>query len=175
MLNVAFSNEEIKTVAFSIASNKSPGPDGIPGAVFDKLWKAMSKDILDGVHSFFNNGHILKEWNHTYITLIPKISNPVEVGDFRPIILCNMVYNIVSKFLTIRLRSILPDIVGPYQSAFLKGKLMGDASLVTHEILTHIKRRKQGRQSLATIKIYMNKLEHTIGSIGISYGKCCKV
>lgn len=121
MLNVEFSNDEIKSAAFSIASNKSPGPDGIPGAVFQKLWTPMAKDVLDGVRSFFNNGNILKEWNHTFITLIPKISNPVEVGDFRPISLCNVVYKIVSKCLTIRLRSILPDIVGPYQSAFLKG------------------------------------------------------
>lgn len=34
---------------------------------------------------------------------------------------------------------------------------MGDASLITHEILTHIKKRRQGRQGLAAIKIDMNK------------------
>lgn len=34
---------------------------------------------------------------------------------------------------------------------------MGDAGLIAHEILTHIKRKKQGEQPLATIKIDMNK------------------
>lgn len=57
-LNMPFSNEEIKTVALSIASNKSPGPDDIPGAVFHKLWDPMSKEILEGVYNFFNNGKL---------------------------------------------------------------------------------------------------------------------
>lgn len=34
----------------------------------------------------------MKEWNHTNIALIPKLSNPVSIGDFRSISLCNVNY-----------------------------------------------------------------------------------
>lgn len=156
ILDSPFSNEEIKRATFSIASNKSPGPV-TPGEVFHKLWEPISSDITAGVHSFLANQKILREWNNTFITLIPKVANPTSVSEFRPISLCNVVYKIISKCLTIRLRQILPEIIGPYQSAFVQGRLMGDAGLVAHELITHIKRRKNGKQPLATIKIDMNK------------------
>ena len=45
--------------------------------------------------------------NSTFLTLIPKCENPLTFTDFRPISLCNLVYKVISKLATIRLKPIL--------------------------------------------------------------------
>ena len=60
-------------------------------------------------------------WNETIISLIPKVDTPEKVTDLRPISLCNVVYKVVSKVLSSRLRDVLPNIITPFQSAFVPG------------------------------------------------------
>lgn len=45
------------------------------------------------------------------VVLIPKVHNPENLQDLRPISLCNVVYKIISKLLTSRLKIILPEII----------------------------------------------------------------
>ena len=49
--------------------------------------------------------------NATFIFLIPKKSDAVEVRDFRPISLIGGVYKIIAKVLANRLKMVLGDIV----------------------------------------------------------------
>ncbi|GJY96749.1 reverse transcriptase domain-containing protein [Tanacetum coccineum] len=72
------SNEEVKMAMFSIGDDRAPGPDGFTSAFFKKSWDLVGNDVCSAVKEFFNNGQLLKEINHTFLALIPKVATPLK-------------------------------------------------------------------------------------------------
>lgn len=101
-------------------------------------------------------GFLLKEINHTNMTLIPNRDDPSVVGHFRPISLCNVLYKTISRILANRLRPFLNNLISPMQSAFISGRLITDNNIVAQEILHYIK-YKQRNEGLMAMKFDMEK------------------
>ncbi|GJV13950.1 putative reverse transcriptase domain-containing protein [Tanacetum coccineum] len=70
-------DDEIKSVMFSMGDDRAPGPDGFTAAFFKKAWDVVGGDITCAIRDFFSNGKLLKELNHTIISLIPKLGDIV--------------------------------------------------------------------------------------------------
>lgn len=80
----------------------------------------VNHNVVSMAISFLNGGFLLKQLNHTLISLILKVDQPETFKDFRPIGLCNIVYNkILSKVIVNRLQPIMEEVISPNQSAFV--------------------------------------------------------
>nr|GEW08179.1 RNA-directed DNA polymerase, eukaryota, reverse transcriptase zinc-binding domain protein [Tanacetum cinerariifolium] len=128
-------DKEIKDALFDIDGDKASGPDGFSSEFFKKAWDLIGKDFCSAVKEFFRSGKLLGEINATLIALIPKVSTPHKVSDFRPIACCNDMYNCISKILTNRIKSGLDKIVHINQSAFIPGRHIQDNILIAQELL----------------------------------------
>jgi hypothetical protein len=53
------------------------------------------------------------------LVLIPKIDTVVNLKDYRPRSLCNVIYKILSKCLVNRLRPDMQDLIFEYKSTFI--------------------------------------------------------
>lgn len=115
-------DEEIKKVMFSIPGSKAPGPDGFNSTFFKSAWSEVGTEVCEAIKDFFRTGKMLKALNCTKLTLIPKVSHPTHVTEFRPIACCNTVYKCITKLLCARLKKVLPDIISPNQSGFVEGR-----------------------------------------------------
>jgi hypothetical protein len=102
-----YSDEEIKYALDCMGDLKAPGPDGIPALFYKKYWNIVGQDVCREVRSLLNGGEMPEKWNETVVVLIPKIANPDKLKDLRPISLCNVVYKIVSKVISNRLKLVL--------------------------------------------------------------------
>ena len=68
--------EEVKQALFSIDSTKTPGSDGYGAGFFKKYWNIIQQVFDASIVEFFTQGKLLRQLNHTFIALIPKIDNP---------------------------------------------------------------------------------------------------
>lgn len=95
-------------------NGNSSRPDGLSPLFFKFYWDVIKHKVIDAVQFFFREGYLIKPLNHTFITLIPKKEKPNLVQHFRLISLCNVVYKIITKILSNRLRPVLDKIISPY-------------------------------------------------------------
>ena len=123
--------------------DKAPGPDKFPMAFFQVCWDIIRCDIMEVIRYFHARGTFATSLNATFLTLIPKKPEAVEVKDFRPISLVGGVYKIVSKVLANRLKSVLPILISTSQNAFIQGRQILDSVLIANEVLDS--RLKQGQ------------------------------
>ncbi|KAG6780113.1 hypothetical protein POTOM_012965 [Populus tomentosa] len=128
-------NEEIKAALFSIPDNKAPGPDGFTSLFFKRCWDIIGAEFLAAIKYFFDHTTLPRCVNATRIALVPKVENPTCMDDYRPISCCNVMYKCISKIMVARLKTILPEVIGPSQSAFVPGRQISDNILLTQELM----------------------------------------
>jgi hypothetical protein len=106
-----FTAVEVHNAIHQMAPLKAPGPDGLPPVFYHKYWNTIGGEVTQAVLSCLHAGWLDGNLNHTYITLIPKVKCPQKLSEFRPISLCNVIYKIISKVITNRMKKILPHII----------------------------------------------------------------
>jgi len=110
-LTTAYSQEEVKKALFMMHPDMSPVPDGFTAGFYQRHWELIGNDISTAVLAFLNGGEMTDVVNSTILVLIPKVRNPQDFTQFRPISLCNVLYKICSKVIANRLRLILDEII----------------------------------------------------------------
>ncbi|BFG25212.1 hypothetical protein CerSpe_114860 [Prunus speciosa] len=138
-LLIDFTEQEVKHAVFQMYPTKAPGPDGMPPVFFQKYWHIVGNDVSRAIINFLSSGRLLHKINFTHVVLIPKVKNPKDMTQLRPISLCNVLFKIASKVLANRLKIILPSLISPSQSAFVSGRLISDNSILAAEIIYYLR------------------------------------
>jgi len=155
-----FTSTDVKKALFSIPSHKSPGPDGFNNGFSKSCWPIIGGEVGQVVLEFFQTGKLLYKWNGTRITLIPKVENPTNAADYRPIACCNTLYEYISKMLCDRLRMMLPHIILPNQSTFIKGRLIGHNIMICQDLVRLYQRRRVSPRCL--LKVNLKKADDSV-------------
>jgi hypothetical protein len=98
---------------------------------------------------------MLKQVNHSIISLVPKSTTANSAVDFSPISCCNVIYKVISNILAGRMAHVLGDIINPAQNAFLGGRKMADNIHLMQELLCHYGRNRSS--PICIIKIDFKK------------------
>lgn len=90
---------------------KAPGPDGFNFNFLKANWDLIKKDVFAAVHQFESSGTFGAWCNPSFISVIPKVKDPLLLSDFRSISLIGCFYKIVAKVLAERLKFVLKDVL----------------------------------------------------------------
>lgn len=149
--------EDVHNALMQMFPTKAPGLDGMTAQFFQRYRHIVGTDVSTTCLNCVRTDNILKSINYTHITLVPKVDNPKSLSQYRPISLCNVIYKIVSKMLTNRLKWVLPRIIFESQSAFVPGRHITDNVLIAFEMLHYMKTKRRGVSTHMAAKLDMSK------------------
>ena len=92
-------------------SDKAPGPDGFSIHFYRICWDIIKTDLIRMIKGFLKKAKMGGSTNSTFLTLIPKETNPSSFDRFRPISLCNASYKIIAKLLANIIKPLLSKLI----------------------------------------------------------------
>ena len=113
--------------------DKAPGLDGFTIAFFEKCWRVVEGDVV----AFFEHFHMLcvfeRSLNASFLALIPKKHNALNIKDFWPINLVGSVCKLLSKVLATRPRVVLEKLISKAHNYFVGGRRVLDSVHIANE------------------------------------------
>ena len=116
----------VAAVVKRCASGKAPGPDGLPM----EFWRnhiGLLAPVLAAVYSAIGAiGAVPASFLDGVVHPFHKAGDAADPANYRPITLLNTDYRLLAKILAARMGPVLAAAIGPEQTAFLPGRLIGD-------------------------------------------------
>lgn len=76
---------------------KALGLDGFTIDFFQSCWDLVKEELWEVVEESKRTKRVLKDFNATFLSLIPKEHGADSLGKFWPISMCNVVLKIITK------------------------------------------------------------------------------
>lgn len=86
---------------------KALGIDGILDLFYKKNWSVVGQNVILFCKDVLNGTRSVADVNDTMVVLIPKVKDPVNMTQYRPISLCRVIYKIISKVIANKLKPLL--------------------------------------------------------------------
>lgn len=140
-LDQPYDRSEIEIAIKSLSPNKAPGSNGAHASFYQGYWDTVGEETIKVCLQILNEDADLKPLNKTIIALIPKVKDPKQMKDFRPISSCNVSYKIIAKTIANRFKKVLDSIISPTQAAFVPGRLITDNVIIGFECIHAIRQK----------------------------------
>lgn len=89
--------------------------------------------------------------------LLPKVSNPTNLANFRPISLCIVIYKVVEKVVANRLQGVMDTFIDKAQSTFVPRRLVSNNVILAYELLHCFRQKRYGEKGYMAVKLDMSK------------------
>ena len=130
------SEDEVFKKSKSIDNNKSPGNDRLSKEFYKCLWDEVKKPFLASIYKAFLNQELSTSQKQAVIKMLEKKDKDKRfIQNWRPISLLNTDMKIISKFLSTRIKGILPYLVSYNQTAYVKNRFRSVSGRLILDIL----------------------------------------
>ena len=151
---------ECELALITMENNKTPGTDGLTPEFYRYFWNLLGSFMVSSLNYAFQNGTLSISQRQGIISLIPKKKKNNEyLKNWRPVSLLNVDYKIATKTIALRLEKILPNLIHPCQSGYVKGRFIGESIRLTADTI-HFTKEK----NIPVVAVFLDfeKASHSI-------------
>ena len=132
-------NEEECTNALKdFSSNKTSGTDGLSAEFYRFFWSYICFDLLASLNYAFQHSTLSISQRRGIISLIPKKDKDKTIlENLRPISLLNVDYKILTKVIAKRIEKVLPTLINPDQTSYVKGCYIGENVRLIYDLIDY--------------------------------------
>ena len=116
-----FDTEEVTKAVHDCYGNKMPGPDAMTMVFLQAKRDIVRGHVLTMFSEFFTNEKFAASLDATFVGLVPKKANGENMSS---VSLIGCIYELLSKVLAHRLRSLIADLISDNQNGFVGGLLL---------------------------------------------------
>ena len=133
---------ECTDVLSSFCNDKTPGSDGLMIEFYHFFWSCIGQCVVDSFNYACHEDGLSISQKLGIISLIPKKNKSLEhLKNWRPISLLNTDYKIATKTIAVRLEKVLPSIIHPCQTGYIKGRYIGECIRLISDTMSFTKQR----------------------------------
>ena len=136
---------EMLKAAKDMKLRKAPGLDGLPIEFYLVFWDEVV-DILFEVYNVSKSiGHLNYTARQGVISQLPKgKKDPTQLKNWRPLTLLNVDYKILANIMALRMKEVLPNLIGPQQTGFMEERQITENIRRTMDVIAYVNKRKMG-------------------------------
>ena len=136
---------EVEAALKLMKPNKTPGNDGISVEFYKHFWHIIKHTVFDSFNHSLENGILSNSQRQGVISLSEKRDRDrLSIGNWRPITLLNNDYKLLTKSIAERLKRVMPSIIHPNQTGFIKDRNIAENLRILFDILDDVMKRKLG-------------------------------
>eukprot|EP00253_Pinus_taeda_P025362 PITA_25362 len=160
-LESKITHKEVKEALFAMDLDKALGPDGFTPRFLQTCWQIVEKEFLKMIQKSQDCQKIGGCTNSTFLALIPKEKGANSFRRFRPISLCNIGYQVITKVIANGLKRSLPKIIPDNQGGFIQGRqLVDNFVLVQEAIYSSLHRKEKGMDIKLDLANAFDRVRH---------------
>ena len=125
-------------------NGKSPGTDGLPAEFYKFFWLDLGADMTTSFNYAFSIGMLSISQRRRIISFIPKKNKDKSLlENLRPISPLNIDYKSLTKVIAKRFEKVLPKIINPNQTGYIKGRFIGENVRLIQDIMFYTKQEEK--------------------------------
>ena len=131
---------ELGATLSKMKNGTAPGSDGFSVEFYKFFWADLKNFFKAMCIESLSNGILPQTLKEGIIVLLPKPNKPRDLlKSYRPITLLNVCYKIISGTIANRLKENLQKIIDSCQTAYLKGRFIGDNIRTIYDLVQLMK------------------------------------
>ncbi|CAM2109326.1 unnamed protein product [Caretta caretta] len=126
---------EFSEALHRMPTNKSPGMDGLTVEFYRAFWDILGPDLVTVWAESLQSGVLPLSCRRAVLALLPKKGDLRDLRNWRPVSLLSTDYKIVVKAISLRLGSVMADVVHPDQTYTVPGRSIFDNLFLVRDLL----------------------------------------
>ncbi|PIK45405.1 reverse transcriptase [Apostichopus japonicus] len=111
--------------------------DGLPCEFYKCFFDILGLDLLELFNEIFSHGFLCNSQRTAVVTLLPKMGDPLDPANRRPISLLTVDYKIISKVLQKRISTVF-SVVNDFQTCSVPGRSIHQNLFVIRDVIDYV-------------------------------------